>query len=73
MNDNKLLVVCLDDMTAYYDITDASWDKQVFMKDILLCCERKIRETFETHWKYYDESMEGKVTWVDCLSVTQKG
>lgn len=77
MND-KIPVVCTDDYTAYYDVTDASWDKEVYITDILACCNGKIKETYNTyyenrqkkvintHWKYYNKNMEGMVTWKQC-------
>lgn len=80
MEERKIQVVCLDDMAAYYDVTDASWDKQLFISSILDCCNGKTKETYNTcwegkerkilntHWKYYDDSIEGDVVWVDCYS-----
>jgi len=79
MEENKIQVVCTDDNTAYYSVEDTSWDKEIYMTDILDCCNGKTRSTYNTlgswenkkvlpatHWKYYDESMEGMVTWKQC-------
>jgi len=79
MEENKIPVVCTDDNIAYYDVTDASWDKEVFITSILDCCNGNTRGTYNTsgcwkekevldatHWKYYDKSMEGMVTWKQC-------
>lgn len=59
----KIPVVCLNDYIAYFDVTDASWDKEVFIMDILKCCDGRAFNTFGTRWKYYNENMEELVTW----------
>jgi hypothetical protein len=49
---DTLKVICLDDNKVYDSVYDASWDKEVFVTDIIACCDGIKRCTFETHWAY---------------------
>jgi hypothetical protein len=55
MRKDEMKLVCLETGEIFDNVYIASWSQGLFDDDILLCCDGYKKETFGTHWAYYED------------------